>query len=559
MFIRLNTILCFLLFLAHYPIIAQDNFKVFVPEYIPIGGSFEVSLITSKKSAEIKRFEFSLFASSSLSIRTVELWTNKGKIQIPLKSEFYKEYSVTAEKIEIDLSDTTLFENESFFQLVISLSSEQTESNNLRFFGKFFSNDGVIDELVNSEVNNSFEYPELFEITFDYYDKFTVGEYSASFEQNSYLNLPLEFKFDEILVVNFWMKMKNFNPNFLRILNLETNRVEYYLSVNKNQMLTFNSKENNVFQLKPFFISRNIWYNFTLVFDKRKSIIALYCNGEESAKAKVANYFAYDNLVIRFQNDKPNGNFSLEQLRLINDASLLAIIRNCNYSNYEDDRSSIALQLNFSETELISLQEQKLINYESIGFNRSTAPIFPRAPEINIKLLNNFYEVEWKGGDIKNAEKYIVEKAIGNSNFEKINNVDSDNDDKKVYSILAEKHNQADIYYFRIKQINKDGTEVYSDVVKVGQGLVEDVIIGQNFPNPFNPTTLIEFELLQDSDVEVKVYNLAGKEVAILHKGFLSSGMYQYQFDATGLPSGIYIYQVTTPISSQTRKMILTK
>jgi hypothetical protein len=95
--------------------------------------------------------------------------------------------------------------------------------------------------------------------------------------------------------------------------------------------------------------------------------------------------------------------------------------------------------------------------------------------------------------------------------------------------------------------------------MKVGQGIIEDIIIGQNYPNPFNPTTQIEFELLQDSDVEVKVFNLAGKEVALLHKGFLPQGIYHFKFDASGLPSGIYLYQVRTPSNTQTRKMVLAK
>jgi hypothetical protein len=107
--------------------------------------------------------------------------------------------------------------------------------------------------------------------------------------------------------------------------------------------------------------------------------------------------------------------------------------------------------------------------------------------------------------------------------------------------------------------VNKDGYEVYSDVVKVGQGVVDDLIVGQNYPNPFNPTTLIDFELLQDSEVEIKVYDLAGKEVALIHSGFLTTGVYKFKFDATGLTSGIYLYQITTKLSSQTKKMIFAK
>jgi hypothetical protein len=215
--------------------------------------------------------------------------------------------------------------------------------------------------------------------------------------------------------------------------------------------------------------------------------------------------------------------------------------------------------MNFSESELNDLLNKKNISYERIRLVKSDAPLFPRAPIISIKLLNNFYEIEWKGNSYKNADHYILERAVGTGNFTGTGKQAADNNEEKTYSLLSEKQDQPEIVYFRIKQVNKDGSEVYSDVLKVGQGTIEDLILGQNYPNPFNPTTLIQFELLLDSDVEVKVYNLTGNEIAVLHKGFLSSGVHQFKFDASGFPSGIYLYQIKTPLSSQTRKMILAK
>ena len=88
---------------------------------------------------------------------------------------------------------------------------------------------------------------------------------------------------------------------------------------------------------------------------------------------------------------------------------------------------------------------------------------------------------------------------------------------------------------------------------------MENIILGQNYPNPFNPSTKIEFEILQDAEVEVVVYNLTGKEIEILHQGFLPSGIYKFDFDGSELPSGIYLYKVSTPQFTQTKKMILAK
>jgi hypothetical protein len=219
----------------------------------------------------------------------------------------------------------------------------------------------------------------------------------------------------------------------------------------------------------------------------------------------------------------------------------------------------VFLQINFSETEIENLLGQKLITYGGIKLVKSNAPIFPRAPKVDIKLLNSFFEVDWTGGDYKNADYYVLERAIGSNSFEQVNREEADNSEEKSYSLLSEKPNQSEIFYFRIKQVNKDRSVVYSDIVKVGQGDIEDIILGQNYPNPFNPTTTIKFELLQDTNVEVKVFNLEGKEVALLHNGFLSHGVHQFEFDAKGLSSGIYIYQVKTPFSIKSHKMIFAK
>jgi hypothetical protein len=152
-----------------------------------------------------------------------------------------------------------------------------------------------------------------------------------------------------------------------------------------------------------------------------------------------------------------------------------------------------------------------------------------------------------------------LERAVGDESFSEISRQDADQESPKIYTQISEKISGPEIAYYRVKQINLDKTEVFSEIVKVGQGIVEDVILKQNYPNPFNPKTQIEFELVQDSEVEVIVYNLAGKEVALLKKGFLSKGNYKFEFDGSELPTGIYLYQVVTNESTQTRKMILAK
>jgi hypothetical protein len=82
-------------------------------------------------------------------------------------------------------------------------------------------------------------------------------------------------------------------------------------------------------------------------------------------------------------------------------------------------------------------------------------------------------------------------------------------------------------------------------------------MLEQNFPNPFNPSTTINYALNQSGIVMLKVYNLLGQEVRTLVNGFQNAGSYHAIFNAQGLSSGIYFYRLHSQNSIQTRKMIL--
>ena len=66
----------------------------------------------------------------------------------------------------------------------------------------------------------------------------------------------------------------------------------------------------------------------------------------------------------------------------------------------------------------------------------------------------------------------------------------------------------------------------------------------QNFPNPFNPTTSISFEVLQASHVSVRIYDLMGREVDVLWNKYTAAGRYQLTFEASNLATGSYIYRL---------------
>ncbi len=81
----------------------------------------------------------------------------------------------------------------------------------------------------------------------------------------------------------------------------------------------------------------------------------------------------------------------------------------------------------------------------------------------------------------------------------------------------------------------------------------------QNYPNPFNPVTNINFSLPVDSDVRLAVYDMLGREVSLLANGRFSAGVYNVDYDASSLSSGIYFYSISAGDFKETKKMMLVK
>ncbi len=92
------------------------------------------------------------------------------------------------------------------------------------------------------------------------------------------------------------------------------------------------------------------------------------------------------------------------------------------------------------------------------------------------------------------------------------------------------------------------------------EGLTPDkYILEQNFPNPFNPSTTINFSILQRNFVSLRVFNIIGEEVSTLLNEEKDAGSYHVKFNALNIPSGIYFYKIIAGSFSATRKMILIK
>jgi len=99
---------------------------------------------------------------------------------------------------------------------------------------------------------------------------------------------------------------------------------------------------------------------------------------------------------------------------------------------------------------------------------------------------------------------------------------------------------------------------VCGDEVGARERLV-DFQLSQNVPNPFNPVTSISFTLAETGAASLKVFDLAGREVATLVNGVLERGAHSVEFDGANLASGVYVYTLQAGATVESRKMVLMK
>lgn len=177
--------------------------------------------------------------------------------------------------------------------------------------------------------------------------------------------------------------------------------------------------------------------------------------------------------------------------------------------------------------------------------------------------IDNNIQLNWKTATEVNNYGFEVERTIKNEKLEIINWETigfvagaGNSNSPKEYS-FTDKPKDGTEFKYRLKQIDNDGQYEYSPEVEVSLNAVSDYSLKQNFPNPFNPTTKIEYSIPTDNNVEIKVFNVLGVEVATLLNEQRQAGTHSIEFNSDALPSGIYFYKINSGKYSEVKKMIL--
>ena len=114
-------------------------------------------------------------------------------------------------------------------------------------------------------------------------------------------------------------------------------------------------------------------------------------------------------------------------------------------------------------------------------------------------------------------------------------------------------------YLYKLKQIDYDGKHEYSDEIFINTIEQMTFELYPNYPNPFNPSTTISYQIPVDGNVSLKVYNLLGNEIKTLVNDYQSAGNHKIEFDAAELSSGNYFYILKYNDQYQKGKMTFLK
>ncbi|MBZ0180156.1 MAG: T9SS type A sorting domain-containing protein [Melioribacteraceae bacterium] len=221
---------------------------------------------------------------------------------------------------------------------------------------------------------------------------------------------------------------------------------------------------------------------------------------------------------------------------------------------------SVALRQTYANTQLI-------IDGIRVATSWAQAPLPVELTSFTANVFDGKVNLRWATAtEVDNYGFEIQRSAFSNqraANWENIGFVEGhgNSNSPKNYEFTDSELPNCDAVSYRLKQIDIDGAYEYSNEIEVPlENIPAKFELSQNYPNPFNPVTKIQFALPQSEiqhSVSLRVYDIIGREVAVLVNESKEAGIYEVEFDATKLSSGLYFYSLSAAGKTITKKMML--
>jgi len=189
-----------------------------------------------------------------------------------------------------------------------------------------------------------------------------------------------------------------------------------------------------------------------------------------------------------------------------------------------------------------------------------SSPIVPvELVSFNYELIDGSVKLSWiTGTEINNSGFSVERKTPLDEKWDEVGFVPGSGTttEYRSYNFIDESVIPGN-YSYRLKQIDYNGQYEYSNEIEVELSSPEKFSLEQNYPNPFNPSTIIRYAIGSKQFVQLKLFDVLGKEIITLVDEEKSAGTYEVEFYAKGLSSGIYFYKIQSGSFADIKKMIL--
>jgi len=206
--------------------------------------------------------------------------------------------------------------------------------------------------------------------------------------------------------------------------------------------------------------------------------------------------------------------------------------------------------------------------YYSVSLNNAinVSGILPvELTSFSASAAKNGVNLKWETATEKNNKGFEIQRSSDKANYASIGFVEGKGtaSEKSTYTYLDKNAAQGSVYY-RLKQVDYDGSYEYSKTVEVNNSIPDKYALGVNYPNPFNPVTNIQFALPVEANVTITLFNAVGEQVKVITNGSYAAGSHTLNLNASDLSSGAYIYTISAAGSdgsrfTQSHKMLLMK
>ncbi|MBD3341806.1 MAG: T9SS type A sorting domain-containing protein [Candidatus Lokiarchaeota archaeon] len=195
----------------------------------------------------------------------------------------------------------------------------------------------------------------------------------------------------------------------------------------------------------------------------------------------------------------------------------------------------------------------------------SSVPVPVELAQFSAMLCAEGVKLLWTSYSESNNYGYEVERSKDGHGFKKIAFISGNNFSNEIQEYSFTDPNITNsIYFYRLKQIDNDGSSSYSSTIKVITNAPLKYDLSDNYPNPFNGHTTIEFTLPTKCNTSISIYNISGKLIEKLYNGIAESGKNSVTWNGKArfnndVSSGIYIYRIEAKNFSMSKKMLLIK